>query len=82
MDAYASYGLGCRVFRRYEDVCVGSVFGRCAWAWEREESIGRSVRGGRHMTRVTSSLWLWSRQYHVCRQYVSVKLLRCGEQSL
>jgi hypothetical protein len=25
------------------------------------------------MSRVASSLWLWSRQYIVCRQYVSVK---------
>jgi hypothetical protein len=39
MDAYASYALGCRVFCRYDDVCVGGVFGRCLWAWERRNFV-------------------------------------------
>jgi hypothetical protein len=82
MDAYASYGLSCGVFRRYDDVCVGALFGRCLLTWKREESVGWSVRGECHTSLVTNSLWLWSRQYLVCRQYVSVQLLRCGESSL
>jgi hypothetical protein len=72
MDAYAIYGLGCRVFCRIGDVCVGGVFGRCLWAWEGRQRW-RSVRGGRHMFRVARSLWLCSREYLVLRQYVSVK---------
>jgi hypothetical protein len=68
MDAYAICVLGRCVFRRFDDLCVEGVFGRCLWAWEREEeSIGRSVLGVRHMSHLTSSLWLRG------RQYVSVK---------
>jgi hypothetical protein len=71
MDAYAICGLGRCVFRRYDDLRVEGVFGRCLWAWEREEeSVGRFVLGVRHMSHVTSSLWLWGRQYLVRRQYL------------
>jgi hypothetical protein len=64
MDGYAICGLGRCVFRQYDDLCVERVFGRCLWAWEKEEeSVGRSVLGVRHMSHVTSSLWSFLSAY-------------------
>jgi hypothetical protein len=72
MDAYAICGLGHCVFRQYDDLCVEGVFGRCLWAWEKEEeSVGRSVLGGRHMSHVTRCLWSFLSVYEL---HVDIKV--------